>query len=522
MKKSIYKWHRILSLIIAIPVLLWAASGFMHPIMTNIRPSIRQQVLQPVALDHTKIKQPFSEALMQNGIVKFHDVRIVHFDTLWFYQVQLDVKSIPVYLSCNDGKQLKNGDELYARHLAKQFLEGQSPTDVKLDEQYFVPVSQHDCCDAAARMVLADTVGADVNSVQRVKAFNDEYGEVNKILPVYKVAFERNDKIRVYVETIQDRFVYAVDDKRARFDAIFGMFHSWEWGNGLGSSKQYLIILLMLIALFTSGMGLYLFFTTKSVKPRGNSRLMWRYRHRWVSVCASLFTIMFAFSGAYHAWSKTFPDDRYSFYDDQIILVSNLKMDPLSMARDSNMSLSNISVIAMHDTLFWRLYPYVKNAIQNSSKQKPWDKGRTVEISSPRYIQDENGETLLNGEKRYAAYLAQHFQGNENGSFSTILPVTKFDGEYAFVNKRLPVWKVVADGQQSERFYIETSTGTLAARVDDNDLPEGYSFSFLHKHHFMDFTGKVGRDLSTMFWAAMQIVMVVVGIFFWINKTRAR
>jgi hypothetical protein len=120
---------------------------------------------------------------------------------------------------------------------------------------------------------------------------------------------------------------------------------------------------------------------------------------------------MFAFSGAYHAWSKTFPDDRYNFYDDQIILASNMKIDPLSMARDSNMSLSNISVIAMHDTLFWRFYPYVKNANQNSSQQKPWDKGRTMGIPSPRYIQDENGETLLNGEKRYAAYLAQHFQG---------------------------------------------------------------------------------------------------------------
>ena len=522
MKQQIYKWHRILSLIIAIPVLLWAASGFMHPIMTTMRPSIRQQVLQPVVVDQEKINRSFSEVLMQNRIVKFHDVRLVHFDTLWFYQVQLDVKSIPVYLSCSDGKQLKNGDALYASHLAKQFLEGQYPAQNALTEQNIATTTAHDCCDAAARMVLTDTVGADVKSVLRVKAFDDEYGEVNKILPVYKVAFERNDKIRVYVETIQDRFVYAVDDKRARFDAIFGMFHSWEWGNGLGSSKQYLIILLMVVALLTSGMGLYLFFTTKSVKPKGNSRLMWRYRHRWVSVCASLFTIMFAFSGAYHAWSKTFSDERYNFYDDQIILANNMKMDPLTIARDSNMSLSNISVIAMHDTLFWRFYPYVKNVNQNSSQQKPWDKGRTMEIPSPRYIQDENGEALLNGEKRYAAYLAQHFQGNENGSFSTILPVTKFEGEYGFVNKRLPVWKVVADGEQNERFYIETSTGTLAARVDDKDLPEGYSFSFLHKHHFMDFTGKVGRDLSTMFWAAMQIAMVVVGIFFWINKTRSR
>jgi len=36
MRKNIYKWHRTLSLIIALPVVRWAASGFMHPIMTNI------------------------------------------------------------------------------------------------------------------------------------------------------------------------------------------------------------------------------------------------------------------------------------------------------------------------------------------------------------------------------------------------------------------------------------------------------------------------------------------------------
>jgi hypothetical protein len=40
MKKKIYQWHRTTSLIIAIPVILWAASGFMHPIMTTIRPKV--------------------------------------------------------------------------------------------------------------------------------------------------------------------------------------------------------------------------------------------------------------------------------------------------------------------------------------------------------------------------------------------------------------------------------------------------------------------------------------------------
>jgi hypothetical protein len=42
----------------------------------------------------------------------------------------------------------------------------------------------------------------------------------------------------------------------------------------------------------------------------------------------------------------------------------------------------------------------------------------------------------------------------------------------------------------------------------------------LHKHHFMDFTGKVGRDISTMFWAMGQIAMVVVGLVLWRRRRK--
>jgi len=58
--------------------------------------------------------------------------------------------------------------------------------------------------------------------------------------------------------------------------------------------------------------------------------------------------------------------------------------------------------------------------------------------------------------------------------------------------------------------------------VDDKDLYEGYSFSFLHKHHFMDFAGKSWRDFSTMFWAMAQIAMVAVGLtlYFKIRKQK--
>jgi hypothetical protein len=53
--------------------------------------------------------------------------------------------------------------------------------------------------------------------------------------------------------------------------------------------------------------------------------------------------------------------------------------------------------------------------------------------------------------------------------------------------------------------------------VQDKDMAEGYSFSLLHKHHFMDWGGKSVRDFSTMFWAAMQVAMVLVGLILYIK-----
>ena len=57
-KKNIYKWHRIASLIIALPLFLWALSGFLHPIMTNLRPAMKTQSVPTVALNSNRIQKP--------------------------------------------------------------------------------------------------------------------------------------------------------------------------------------------------------------------------------------------------------------------------------------------------------------------------------------------------------------------------------------------------------------------------------------------------------------------------------
>src|SRR6478609_8413460 len=86
---NMYRWHRMSSLIIAIPVLFWAISGFMHPLMTTIRPNVATQRLTPSLVDTAKIKVTLTEALQQNHVDTFSSFRLVVMNGNWFYQVKL-------------------------------------------------------------------------------------------------------------------------------------------------------------------------------------------------------------------------------------------------------------------------------------------------------------------------------------------------------------------------------------------------------------------------------------------------
>lgn len=531
MQKRIYYLHRKISLIIAIPVLLWAASGFMHPIMTNIRPNLKQQKIAPITLDKGKILLGLKQVLSLNHLSSIHNARLVHIDTNWFYQVQTEPNADPLYLGASNAKKLKNGDQVYARYLTRLFLEGQKEDTNDQSKTLLNDASRmmqankhsHDCCESATRFVFSGKQGAPVLSVKKIISFDEEYGEVNKILPVYKVSFQRQDSIRVYVETTQDRFVYAVDDKRAFFDKIFGLFHTWDWLDTLGSFKLYVMALLMLLTLFSSFLGLYIFFTTKNIRPNGRSVLRWRYNHRWVSAFGSLFSLMFVFSGACHVIGKLIIDQPSDYLYNQKINPDKLVVDGIDLDKTNMARYSNFSLVRMRDSVYWRLELISKDRHPAMHQSMPaWSKENKMQMPEFHFFSVANGSLLKNGEKEYAVSLANQFRGNSFETPISVTPVTRFEGEYGFVNKRLPVWKVQYEKNHHERLYIETATANLAARMNDINVSEGYIFSFLHKHHFMDFAGKAARDFSSMFWAAMQVILVLVGLVYFFFRSGLR
>jgi hypothetical protein len=494
--KHIYLWHRRLSLVIALPVFLWAFSGFMHPLMTNIKPNIGSPFLQPKPIAIEKVKIGLDQILQQHDIKYFHRFRFISIDTSWFYQIQTTPESKPLYYSATTGKGLVNGDELYAQYLAGLFLGGRSKNNTRHQTIEDASQEQTDCCEAATSCITSLSKNNPVKSVQYIRSFNEEYKEINRLIPVYNIAFQRKDGIRIYVETTSDRMAYAVDDLRAGFDRLFMILHNWAWLDALGDIKYILMALILSCAILSTLMGLYIMYITKAVKNDENKLLQSRYRHRKVSLLAFTFTLFFTFSGAFHAIEKINTEKKSGFITPQHIVTDDTSPDINAIKKTVNDTITNISAVKINDTLFWQVFSG----------------------SSIKYIHASDYSLLKDGDEQYAAYLSRQFSLNSDKSIIKKEKIVKFGGEYGFVNKRLPVWKISYNLNDNERYYIETSSGYMAAYIQDKDLWEGLSFAYLHKHHFMDWGGKILRDLSTMFWAFVQIALIVTGIILYIRR----
>ena len=278
-----------------------------------------------------------------------------------------------------------------------------------------------------------------------------------------------------------------------------------------GNFKLVLIIAIALMAFCTAVLGIYLFFITKTKKANGHALVKARRNHRYTAIVGALFTLAWSFSGAYHAFAKFKTDDRDAFFiSNQFAPNIDLDFARLQAAVYEG-PVSNFSLVKMGDDTWWRVtcyQPPIRNSFSEALKSKE-------EPAPVLFVNTTDYSVLPQGEERYAIWLADQFSHNPANSFQSVTRVTKFNDEYNFTDKRLPVWKVSYALHNRERYFVETSTGKLSVRVDDSELAEGYSFALLHKHHFMDWAGKTARDWSTMVWALFLIVIIVIGLILW-------
>ncbi len=517
-KRRIYNWHRILGIITVIPVILWTCSGLSHPFMAHyFKVDVAHEFLKPTAINRNDLKLSLNEVVQLNHISSIRNFRLVTFKGSAYYQLK-NAKNELSYFSTVSGHKLQNGEQQYAGFLARYFLG-----------------------DSTAKIL----------TVKKIADFTDDYKYVNRYLPVWKVSFDRRDKMDVYVETGQSRLANYNDTSRKVFLWVFSNFHSYEFLAKITSNTfRYTVLLflaLIVISSTVSGLVIYGLMWKKFRKPvkDGQKLGFLRRNHRAIGLAVSLVTLSFIGSGAYHATRKFTPDDRIDYVFEPEIQINQVKINALQLPLNWNL-VSNLSLAKFNNKVYYQVYTFEpENGGQDSWKQRQIDKAETMSAGKKEvkkinldYYDAATGALLPDGVMEHTYTLVKHFvaQGAADGEAaccemmagiaadrSAPLAIeatdylTKFDPEYGFINKRLPVVKFKLHTPTHLAYYVEPATGRMAAKIADADRREGLSFAILHKFLLVDFAGKNFRDLFAAFCALGVLTASILGLILFIK-----
>jgi hypothetical protein len=512
LKQKIYKWHLKLGIITLIPVLFWILSGVMHPFMAHFfKPTISNEQIEIQPIDKKNLIHSIQEVLQKNAIAKFKNFRIVQFDDNTYYQVKT-IQDELLYFNTLTAKKLANGDAKYAEWLSRYFLDDQKNT-------------------IAQNNLLTD--------------FTPQYKYINRYLPVYKITFDCPDATEVYVETATSKLATFNPKSRQFFIWFFDTFHNWSFIDAIGNTNIRVSIMILLLSIIglsaLSGIVIYGLFWKqfKKIKTREPKKGIRQY-HRQIGIWIAVLTLTFAFSGAYHATTKWQP---YTL--DKMVYEPSIAIDSLIVPNNSlNLDwkrLENLTLVTYNDCLYYRCILTEKHGEKDSRPKFAHKINGGKKASPPQeiiYINATTNQASKNLDIAYAQFLASYF--SDNGAKSSCCEMesseetptnitdyklneakvlTDFDSrEYGFVNKRLPVVKLAFDNPSKTSFYIEIATSRLAAKIENSNRIEGYSFAIFHKFLFMDWAGKNVRD-AAMVLAALSILLVSgLGLLLFLKK----
>jgi hypothetical protein len=464
-KQNFYKWHRVLGLVSIIPVIFWTISGLSHPFMSNwFRPFIPQEVFNPLTQQQMPPKLSIQEVMDRQHITELRNFSLVNFNKGIYYQI-LNRDSTYSYFSAINAASLPKGDQEYATFLARYFTE--------------------------------DSTSA-IKSIQLQTKFDGNYQPINRLLPVWKISFDRPDGMDIYVETSQSRLGTFNNNTRKSFLWVFREFHNWQFLSDMAGESFRVGILLCVITVMLlsllSGIIVYGFFWKRfkqirqkqKADGRADKRFVHRF-HRQLGLIVSFVMLAFVASGGFHLWVKLCNLHPASKNFQQIIKRPDLQLNNLNLPTPDSL-IKRLAVVKFNNQVYYQLL--------DDKKQM-------------HYIDASNGNILANGDRDFALYLSKYYGGSPITNKVNTEPVKQFTEEYGFINKRLPVVKVSYPHQ--EDWYVETSSAKLATKVAGIDRTEGLSFIFLHKYFGMTWAGKNARDVVSMLAAAGVLIVSLFG-----------
>ncbi len=514
-RRNIYRWHRIISLITIVPVIFWCISGIVHPFMSHwFKPRLAHEFIKPDVVNKARLTLSLQTVLARHNVPGLRTFRIVSIAGQTYYQVK-GVNNQLTYYDTQTGRLLPYGDRRYAESLARYFV-GDTGTTIH---------------------------------VELITAFSSEYRYVNRLLPVWKVSFDRPDQMDVYVETEQSRLANYNERSRKAFLWVFNNFHSWLWLEQISNNTVRIGIMLTLLAIIVlstvSGLVIYGIGWKRFKKPRyaGDHMGFLRKYHRQIGLAVCFVTLMFAFSGAYQATRKLTPDERIRYIHQPVVNAADLAV-PLSTLPLDWARVTNISLTRTNGSLYYQIFTKKGDGVGWDQRQIERAETTTSIVATAltagiTYYNAQTATLWPDGVTEHAKHLVRTFWAaqelgggqaccerivNEQMAAAGEMPdllnttvLTRFDREYGFINKRLPVVKLTLDTPDHLTYYVEPATSRLAAQITDSDRWAGLSFSMLHKFSLIDWAGKDFRDAVTILSALGILVVSVLGLILFLK-----
>ncbi len=229
--RQVRKVHRILGLIFSVSLLMSAGSGVLHNVMS------RTQAPPPKAqpsgkIDPSQIKVSVADAYAKLSLQgeSFDAVSIRSIGGLPWYQFMLRSKERTYYVNALTGEPDETADEKYATEIASNHLGG-----------------------------------AAVRKTDLLTAYNTEYINIFRILPVYRFDADDDKGTRLYVSTMTGSVTRDTNDHKQFEASVFSNVHKLMFIKDKDLRD-------LVLTFFTAGtfavavLGLVLFFMTQPKK----------------------------------------------------------------------------------------------------------------------------------------------------------------------------------------------------------------------------------------------------------------
>ncbi len=176
------KLHYSLGVLTCLGILMWGLSGVTHPIMSRLQPKPAVFFPPPQSID-LKQALDLAQVLSMHALnsERFERIGLARINKENYYRVVMSQNQPARYFSMLDGRELIDGDRLYAEELARHYTG--KPTEPIVSARY-------------------------------ITSFGDDYHPVNRLLPVWRVEFASEGQLRAFVDTDQARLATLVGEFR--------------------------------------------------------------------------------------------------------------------------------------------------------------------------------------------------------------------------------------------------------------------------------------------------------------------